>query len=109
MTFSENLKKVRNASGFTASEVAQMIGTTDSAYRNYEAGCREMPMRVQEKFADAMGIDLELLYEEGNLCLDNMLSCAFRIDKISDKDAQEIIAFKRIVLNYLKMERLLNE
>ena len=106
MLLAENLRKVREANGYSGAEVARMLGIGESAYRNYEAGLREMPMRIQERFADAMGVDLDLLYEESDACVENMLACAFRIDRSSERDSREIIAFKRLVKSYLKMERL---
>ena len=33
--------------------------------------------------------------------------CAFRADNLSENDLREVSAFKEIVLNYMKMERLL--
>ena len=36
-----------------------------------------------------------------------MLVCAFRADNLSVNDMKEVAAFKNIVLNYMKMERLM--
>ena len=44
----ENLKKIRELSGFTQEEVAKSIGVERSTYSNYEGGIREIPYHVLE-------------------------------------------------------------
>ena len=38
-----------------------------------------------------------------------MLLTAFRVDDLDDNDVKEVMRFKRIVKNYLKMEKMLNK
>jgi len=102
----KNLKKLRNAAGFTAEQLAHAIGITRSAYANYEAGIRTMPILEIEKAADALGVEALALVEGKENVVDDMLVCAFRIDNMSDGDVDAIVAFKRMVKNYLKMERI---
>ena len=42
----ENLKKIRELSGFTQEQIAKSIGIERSAYSNYEGGTREVPYLV---------------------------------------------------------------
>ena len=50
---------------------------------------------------------MELLFDQDEKAVKNMLVCAFRADNLSENDLKEVSAFKEIVLNYMKMERLL--
>ena len=50
---------------------------------------------------------MELLFDPDKKAVKNMLVCAFRADNLSENDLREVSAFKEIVLNYMKMERLL--
>ena len=106
MSFAENLKKARKANGFTCADLSHLLGIEESAYRNYESGLREMPLRCQEKASDVLGVELVMLYSEDEKLLDNILTCAFRIESADKNDIEEIANFKRIVKNYLKMEAL---
>lgn len=104
-----NLKALREANGYTQEQVASFLGVQRSAYANYETGDREAPIELLEKASKLMGCELELLFDEDKDAVRNMLKCAFRADNLSVNDMKEVAAFKNIVLNYLKMERLLNE
>lgn len=42
----ENLKKIRELSGFTQEQVAQSIKIERSTYSNYEGGTREIPYTI---------------------------------------------------------------
>ena len=106
-TIGRNLKILREESGFTQEKVAEFLGVGRSAYANYEAGEREMPLDALEKAATLFGCDLALFFEENPEMLQAELACAFRANSLSASDMHEVSAFKDIVLHYLKMERLL--
>lgn len=106
-TIAKNIKRLREASNFTQTNVADYLGVTRSAYSNYETGDREMPLSVMEKLADLYGCDLYMLYSEDDSVLEEMLVTAFRVDNLSADDMKQIAAFKRIVRNSLKMDILL--
>lgn len=106
-TIADNLTKLRNANGFTQQQVATALGIERSAYSNYEGGKREAPLTVLEKAANLYGCELAMLFEAS--AVDNMLVTAFRVDKLTPDDMKEVAAFKNVVMNYLKMERLLAE
>ena len=83
-----------------------MIGVERSAYANYEAGMREMPLRAMERAADVFGVELALLFEENNAAVENMLVTTFRVDNLTDSDIEEVTHFKSIVKNYLRLDRM---
>lgn len=107
MVVGRNLKALREANGYTQEQVANFLGIGRSAYANYEAGERETPMEVMERASELFGCELALLFDEDAQAVRNMLVCAFRADNLSVNDMKEVAAFKNIVLNYLKMQRLM--
>ena len=107
MVVGRNLKALREANGYTQEQVANFLGIGRSAYANYEAGERETPMEVMERASELFGCELALLFDEDEQAVRNMLVCAFRADSLSVNDMKEVATFKNIVLNYLKMERLM--
>lgn len=102
-----NLEKLREANRLTQSQVANYLGIQRSAYANYESSLREPPLEILEKAASLFGCELSLILEEDENVVDNMLVTAFRVDNLSKDDMNEVAAFKNVVINYLKMERLL--
>ena len=104
-----NLKLLRSSMGMTQDEVASFLGIGRSAYSNYEDGRREPPLDVLEKFTNLVGCDLATLYEEDEELVKSQLICSFRTEGLTNTDLEEIASFKKLVLSYLKMERLLNE
>ena len=102
-----NLKALREANCFTQEQVASFLGIQRSAYANYESGDREAPIEILERASELMGCEFSLLFDENENAVKDMLLCAFRADDLSDEDLTEVAAFKNIVLNYMKMKRLL--
>lgn len=107
MVVGRNLKALREANGYTQEQVANFLSIGRSAYANYEAGERETPMEVMERASELFGCELALLFDEDEQAVKKMLVCAFRADNLSVNDMKEVAAFKNIVLNYMKMERLM--
>ena len=102
-----NIKCLRDASGFTQDTVANYLNVNRSAYANYETGARELPLSLMEKLADLYGCEMYDLYSEDVDVVSTMLATAFRVDTLSREDMEQIAAFKRIVNNSLKMDKLL--
>ena len=102
-----NLKALREANCFTQEQVASFLGVQRSAYANYESGDREAPVVILERASELMGCEFSLLFDENENAVKDMLLCAFRADDLCDEDLTEVAAFKNIVLNYMKMKRLL--
>ena len=101
------MKALREANSYTQEQVAAYLGINRSAYANYETGEREAPIDVLEKACNLFGCEMELLFDQDEKAVRNMLVCAFRADNLSENDLREVCAFKEIVLNYMKMEKLL--
>lgn len=104
MIIANNIKRLRDASGFTQDVVAKYLEIKRSAYSNYESGAREIPFVLMEKLADLYGCDMYDLYSENEKVIENMLATAFRVDSLSAHDMEQIASFKRIVKNSLKMD-----
>ena len=107
LIITSNIKRLREASGFTQESVANYLGVKRSAYANYEAGERVLPLILMERLADLYGCDRYDFYSEDVDVVSNMLATAFRVDMLSREDMVQIAAFKRIVNNSLKMDKLL--
>lgn len=102
-----NLKVLREANRFTQEKVSEFLGIGRSAYANYEAGEREAPIEVLERACKLFGCELNVLFSEDEGALQSMLVCAFRANDLCEGDMREVAAFKSVVLNYMKMQRLL--
>ena len=96
-----NLKVLREANDLTQEQMSNYLGIGRSAYANYEAGERETPLEVLERSASLLGCELELL--------DRMMVCAFRTDGLTQADMKEVARFKQVVLEYMKMQKMLEE
>lgn len=78
----ENLKKIRELSGFTQEQVAKAIGIERSAYSNYEGGTREVPYNILENISNLFGCEPFILFED-NVHADNeIMATAFRISDL---------------------------
>lgn len=104
-----NIKKMRESSNYTQDCVANFLGIGRSAYSNYEAGLRDMPLEYMEKLADLYGCDAYIMYEEDANVVENMLITAFRVNNLTPADMEQIAAFKKVVKNSLKMDLILSE
>lgn len=102
----ENLKKIRELSGFTQEQVALSIGVERSAYSNYEGGTREVSYNILENIGNLFGCDPFLFFEDNVQANNEILATAFRISDVEESDLKEIANFKDIVKSYLKMERI---
>jgi len=104
-----NLKLLREANNFTQQQMASFLGINRSTYANYEAEERETPLEILEKAADILGAELSVFFEEDINTVKSMLICAFRAEDLSKEDMEEVAAFKNLVKNYLKINRLLEK
>ena len=105
-----NLKVLREANDLTQEQMSSYLGIGRSAYANYEAGEREAPLEVLERSASLLGCELELLFEpDVETVKDQMMVCAFRTEGLTESDMKEVARFKQVVLEYMKMQKMLEE
>ena len=105
-----NLKVLREANDLTQEQMSSYLSIGRSAYANYEAGEREAPLEVLERSASLLGCELELLFEpDVEVVKDRMMVCAFRTDGLTEVDMKEVARFKQVVLEYMKLQKMLGE
>ena len=102
----KNIKLLREANNFTQDNVATFLGTKRSAYANYESGLRDIPLSVMEKLSDLFGCELYDLYDENSEAVKRIITTSFRADDLTKEDIEQIANFKKLVKNYLIMEKL---
>lgn len=104
---SNNLKVLRENSGYTQKQLADFLGLNRSAYANYESGERTAPLSVLEGVAKLFGVDVTMLFEAEPSEIRSSLLCAFRADELTAEDMKQVADFKDIAMSYLKMQKLL--
>ena len=105
--FGIRLKKLRKKNNLSQEKLASILKITAGAVGNYERGERDISVTELNKLADLFGVELSDLLEE-NLEMQKLnLAFAFR-SKNTESDLEYIASFKKVVRNYLKMERLEN-
>lgn len=104
---SNNLKVLRENSGYTQKQLADFLGLNRSAYANYESGERTAPLSVLEGVAKLFGVDVTMLFEAESNEIRSSLLCAFRADELTAEDMKQVADFKDIAMSYLKMQKLL--
>lgn len=102
-TVGNNLKLFRDYSNYKQYEIADYLGIERGAYANYESGSREMPYDLLVKISDFYGIDLSSLFEQDPVKSEENLVIAFRLKDRCEADLHEIVHFKKVVRNYLKI------
>ena len=106
-TIGKNIANLRKFQSLTQDNLASYLGVSRVQISHYERGEREISVTELNKLADLFGVELSDLLEE-NLEMQNLnLAFAFR-SKNTESDLEYIASFKKVVLNYLKMERLEN-
>ena len=66
--FQKRLKQVRKERGFTAQEMADLLGTGLRNYRKYESGDHNPPLDMLVKIADLLDVSTDYL-----LCRDEFI------------------------------------
>lgn len=61
MTYYENLRVIREDRGYTQKQIAEVLGTTQQYYSDYENGKREIPIRVYIALAKFYGVSIDFL------------------------------------------------
>lgn len=100
-----NISKIRKTQGLTQDNIASYLGVSRVQVSHYERGERTISVADLNKISALLGVELSELFED-DLDLQNLnLAFAFRRDN-SESDLEQIASFKKMVMNYLKMERI---
>lgn len=102
------LRRLRTANHFSQGAVAHYLEISPSMYQAIEAGERVAQLKHLEKLSALFGFELSDLNSDDADVLENMLVCAFRVDGLTCDDLRQVASFKEIVLNDLKLNRILN-
>lgn len=108
-----SLKRAREKSGFTQSQVAKLLGIPREVISYFESGTREPGVDDVMRLADVYGVDMQyLLPEREDTCEiepvgDSSISLAFRARKIVAEDLPVIVESRRFLNNLFELSKLL--
>lgn len=74
------IRKLRKAAGFTQKQLAQAIGLTESAIRNYELDIRKPGADQLDAMADALGVHVASLEDIGIESARQTMEVLFRLE-----------------------------
>ena len=104
-----NLYEYRTRLKYTQVQVAKCLNTDRTMISEFESNTKELSMVQLINLAIFFGIELEDLLEENSAEKTANLAFVYPTEGIADDDITSIMAFKKVVKNYQKMERILNE
>ncbi len=104
-----NIRYFRDNLGLNQEELALYFGNTREEVSYYETGKRTIPTEVISKAAKLFGIDEYDLYETDPELAKTYVAFAFRADVLNPDDLQHIADFRKIVLNYLNMKKVISD
>lgn len=61
LTYYENLRVIREDRGFTQRQIADVLGTTQQYYSDYENGKRDIPIRIYIALARFYDVSIDYL------------------------------------------------
>ena len=64
MTYYENIRVIREDRGYTQQQIADVLGTTQQYYSDYENGKREIPIRIYITLSRFYGVSIDYLAGE---------------------------------------------
>ncbi|MCA6387345.1 MAG: helix-turn-helix transcriptional regulator [Cytophagales bacterium] len=99
-----NIKALRIKLDLTQEMLADYLGISRGEMNYYENGTRPMPSNLVTKAAELFSVDEYDLYQENEALMTANVAFAFRAESISVEDLNEIAGFKKIAMNYLKMQ-----
>lgn len=108
-TVSRNLARFRERLGLTQTALADYLGIRREEVSYYENGRRAVPSAVLSKAAALFCIHEYDFYEEEEAAQDVNIAFAFRAGCLSEMDLPSIADFKKIVRNYLDMNKALQD
>ena len=104
-----NVRQFRERLGFTQAAVADYLGIAREQISYYETGARPVPTDHLQRLADLFGIDAYDLLEAETAQQQVNVALAFRADDFTAQDLSSIASFRRVVNNYLKMQKSLSD
>jgi len=104
LRISENIKILREQSGFTQSNLAKYLNVDQSLISKIEKNERTITSDMLDKLSALFGVSAERLTQES--LPENRISFALRANEISENDLEAISAINRIALNLNFMTRL---
>jgi transcriptional regulator with XRE-family HTH domain len=102
----KNNKLFREKSGISQEEIADYVGIKREVLSYYENSKREVSLLHLGKIAEYLNVDLESFLEEDPTEIKPDLALAFRANELTPSDRDQIVYFKRVVKNFLKMKNL---
>jgi transcriptional regulator with XRE-family HTH domain len=103
----KNIKLFRDKLGLTQEMLAEYLGVSRAQVNRYENGSI-VPTDKLTKLAELFSIDEYDFYEENDAIMTTNVAFAFRADELSKDDLISIASFKKLAMNYLKMQQALN-
>ena len=101
------IKQLRESNGFTQQQLADYLGINRVMLTYFETGERKPTIAELEKLASLFGLDAADLVAPDATTLALNAAFAFRsIGGLQVAHLEHIASFRRIVSNYLKMQRL---
>ncbi len=61
MTYYKNLRVIREDRGYTQKQIAEVLGTTQQYYSDYENGKREIPIRIYVILSKFYNVSIDYL------------------------------------------------
>ena len=106
-TVGENIRILREKTGFTQGSLAQFLGVDQSLVSKVEKGERSLSADMLERLSALFGVSVEQI--EGGDAAGTGLSFAFRGSEFSPDEMEAVAAVNRIALNSEFMRVILEE
>ena len=105
ITIGQNIRLLREGLGLTQESLAQYLNIVREQIAYYESGARSIPTAQLGKLADLFCMNEYDFYEEDPEKRKVNIAFAFRAENIQPQDMESIARFKKIVRNYLNMQK----
>lgn len=103
----KNLKSLREKMELTQEALAKYLDTSREQIGYYEIGQRSIPTNQLSRLAKLFCMNEYDFYEEDLHGRNINIAFAFRADQLEAQDLESIAQFKKIVLNYMSMKKVL--
>ena len=104
-----NIKFFREKLGLNQDDLAGYLAISREEVSYIENARRPISTIIISKAANLFGIEEYDLYEEDSETIAANVAFAFRADFLLANDIQNIADFRKIVLNYLKMKKTIDD